>query len=180
MRSELIFLCIEPKHFVMLSCPSIDTVEICRGQVMNRILDKLYSRSSRSTDQSGGHFPGAQVYNLDQQPGRWYKFDTCDKRYHSKEVLEEASAVTPLTPQLHYGKDSESKIKSYLRDKDSNWCHIMLKILQARLQQYVNCELPDVQAAFRKDRGTRDQIANILWIIEKAIRVSEKHLFLPY
>ena len=44
----------------------------------------------------------------------------------------------------------------------------MLKILQARLQQYVNGELPDVQARFRKGRGTRDQIANIRWIIEKA------------
>ena len=43
----------------------------------------------------------------------------------------------------------------------------MLKILQARLQQYMNCELPDVQAGFRKGRGTRDQIANIHWIIEK-------------
>ena len=49
----------------------------------------------------------------------------------------------------------------------------MLKILQARLQQYINCELPDVQAGFRKGRGTRDQIANIHWIIEKA-RVPEK------
>ena len=45
---------------------------------------------------------------------------------------------------------------------------VMLKILQARLQQYVNCELPDVQAGFRKGRGTRDQIANICWIIKKA------------
>ena len=44
----------------------------------------------------------------------------------------------------------------------------MLKILQARLQQYMNHELPDVQAGFRKGRGTRDQIANICWIIEKA------------
>ena len=44
----------------------------------------------------------------------------------------------------------------------------MLKIIQARLQQYVNCEIPDVQAGFRKGRGTRDQIANIHWIIEKA------------
>ena len=44
---------------------------------------------------------------------------------------------------------------------------VMLKILQARLQQYVNCELPDVQAGFRNGRGTRDQIANIHWIIEK-------------
>ena len=45
---------------------------------------------------------------------------------------------------------------------------VMLKSLQARLQQYVNCELPDIQAGFRKGRGTRDQIANIFWIIEKA------------
>ena len=45
---------------------------------------------------------------------------------------------------------------------------VMLKIIQARLQQYVNCELPDVQAGFRKGRGTTDQIANIRWIIEKA------------
>ena len=44
----------------------------------------------------------------------------------------------------------------------------MLKCLQARLQQYMNCELPDVQVGFRKDRGARDQIANIHWIIEKA------------
>ena len=45
---------------------------------------------------------------------------------------------------------------------------VMLKILQASLHQYVNCELPDVQAGFRKGRGTRDQIANICWIMEKA------------
>ena len=45
---------------------------------------------------------------------------------------------------------------------------VILKILQARLQQYMNCELPDVQAGFRKGRGTRDQIANICWIMEKA------------
>ena len=44
----------------------------------------------------------------------------------------------------------------------------MFKTLQARLQQYVNCELPDVQAGFRKHRGTRDQIVNIRWIIENA------------
>ena len=56
---------------------------------------------------------------------------------------------------------------------------VMLKILQARLQQYVNRELPDVQAGFRKGRGTRDQIANICWIIEKA-RVTENHLLLLY
>ena len=57
----------------------------------------------------------------------------------------------------------------------SHTSKVMLKILQARLQQYINHELPDVQAGFRKCRGTRDQIANIHWIIEKA-RVPEKQL----
>ena len=68
----------------------------------------------------------------------------------------------------------------------SNYCTIalishaskvMLKILQARLQSYMNCELPDVQAGFRKGRGTRDQIANILWIIKKAREFQKKIYF---
>ena len=71
----------------------------------------------------------------------------------------------------------------------SNYCTIalishaskvMLKILQARLQQYVNRELPDVQADFKKGRGTRDQIANNHWIIKKAREFQEKHLSLLY
>ena len=61
----------------------------------------------------------------------------------------------------------------------SHTSKVMLKILQARLQQYVNRELSDVQAGFRKVRGTRDQITNICWITEKA-RVTEEHLFLLY
>ena len=56
---------------------------------------------------------------------------------------------------------------------------LMLKILQARLQQYMNYELPDVQAGFRKSRGTRDQIANIHWIIEKA-REFQKNIYLCF
>ena len=73
--------------------------------------------------------------------------------------------------------------------KCSNYCTIalishpskvMLKILQTRLQQYVNCELPDVQAGFKKGRGNRNQIANILWIIKKRKRIPEKHLHLLY
>ena len=55
-------------------------------------------------------------------------------------------------------------------------CQRMLKILQARLQQYMNRELPDVQAGFRKGRGTRDQITNIHWIIEKA-RAFQKNIY---
>ena len=61
----------------------------------------------------------------------------------------------------------------------SHTSKVMLKIIQARLQQYVNQELPDVQGGFRKGRGTRDQIANIHWIIKKA-RVPRKHLLLLY
>ena len=71
----------------------------------------------------------------------------------------------------------------------SNYCTIalishaskvMLKILQARLPQYMNQELPDVQAGFRKGKGTRDQIANILWIIEKAGEFQRNFCFLDY
>ena len=62
----------------------------------------------------------------------------------------------------------------------SHTSKIMLKILQARLQQYVNRELPDVQARFRKGRGTRDQIANILWIIEKARELQKNICFTNY
>ena len=71
------------------------------------------------------------------------------------------------------------------KNESSNYCTIafishaskvMLKILQPRLQQYVNCELPDVQAGFRKGRGTRDQIANIRWIIKKA-REFQKNIY---
>ena len=57
---------------------------------------------------------------------------------------------------------------------------VMLKILQARLQQYMKRELPDVQAVFRKGRGTRDQIANIRWIMEKARQFQKKHPLLLY
>ena len=71
----------------------------------------------------------------------------------------------------------------------SNYCtialishanQVMLKILQARLQQYVNRELPHVQAEFRKGRGTRDQIANICWIIEKAGEFQKNICFIDY
>ena len=62
----------------------------------------------------------------------------------------------------------------------SHTSKVMLKILQARLQQYVNCELLDIQAGFRKGRGTRDQIANIRWIMEKAREFQKNIYFLLY
>ena len=59
----------------------------------------------------------------------------------------------------------------------SHASEVILKILQAGLQQYMNCELPDVQAGFRKGRGTRDQIANIRWIMEKARESQKSSIF---
>ena len=70
-------------------------------------------------------------------------------------------------PILKKGNDVECSIYRTIA-LISHTSKIMLKILQARLQQYVNHELPDVQAGFGKGRGTRDQIANVYWIIEKA------------
>ena len=63
--------------------------------------------------------------------------------------------------------------------REGTYVYLMLKILQARLQQYVNRELSDVQAGFRKGRGTRDQIANIRWIMEKA-REFQKNIYLCF
>ena len=88
-----------------------------------------------------------------------------------------ASQVT-LRELLQRGRERSQVIQNFCNKEQVIWtsrhyCElketkVMLKILQARLQQYVNRELPDVQARFRKDRGTRDQIANIWWTIEKA------------
>ena len=98
-----------------------------------------------------------------------------------------ASRFGKLSSGLRTGKSQfsfQSKIKQC--PKYSNYCTIalvshaskvLLKILQDRLQEYMNCELPDVQAGFRKARGTRDQIANISWIIEKA-REFQKNIYL--
>ena len=88
-----------------------------------------------------------QIWKTQQSPQDWKKsvFIPIPKKGNAKEC----SNYCTITSISHANK-------------------VMLKILQARLQQYVNCELPDVQAGFRKGRENRDQIANICWIIEKA------------
>ena len=85
-------------------------------------------------------------------------------------------SVFILIPKKGNGKECSNYHTIALTSHASK---VMLKILQTRLQQYMNCELSDVQVGFRKGRGTRNQIANIHWIIEKA-RVSEKHLLQLY
>ena len=86
--------------------------------------------------------------------------------------LENSAVVTGLEKVSFYSNPKERQCQGMLNyltiSLISHASKVMLKILQARLQQYVNCELPDVQSVFRKGRGTRDQIANIHWIIKKA------------
>ena len=94
--------------------------------------------------------------------------------------LENSAVATGLEKVSFHPIPKKSNAKEC-----SNYCTIalishaskvMLKILQARLQQYMNCELPDVQAGFRKSKGTRDQIVNICWIIKKA-RGFQKNIY---
>ena len=94
--------------------------------------------------------------------------------------LENSAVATGLKKVSFHSNPKERQCSNYCTIAlISHVSKVMLKILQARLQQYVNHEIPDVRAGFRKGKGTRDQIANICWIIEKA-RVPEKHLFLLY
>ena len=100
-----------------------------------------------------------QVWKTQQWPWDWKRsvFIPIPKKHNPKE----SSNYCPIALISHARK-------------------IMLKILRARLQQYVNRELPDVQAGFRKGRGTRDQIANICWIIKKAREFQKSICFIDY
>ena len=96
------------------------------------------------------------------------------------ENLENSAVATRLEKVGFHSNPKERQCQRMLK-LPHNWLishasKVMLKILQARLQQYVNCKLPNVQAGFKKGRGTRDQIANIRWIIEKA-REFQKNIY---
>ena len=94
--------------------------------------------------------------------------------------LENSAVATGLVKVSFHSNPKERQLQRMLNYQKialiSHASKVMLKILQARLQQYMNCELPDVQAGFRKGRGTRDQIANICWIMEKA-REFQKNIY---
>ena len=94
--------------------------------------------------------------------------------------LENSSVATGLEKVSFYSNPKKGNVKEYL-----NYCTIalithtskvVLTILQARFQQYMNCELPDVKTGFRKSRGTREQIANIYWITEE-VREFQKNIY---
>ena len=94
--------------------------------------------------------------------------------------LENSAVATGLEKVSFHSNPKERQCQRMFRLPQtaliSHTSKVMLKILQARLQQYMNCELPDLQAGFRKGRGTRDQIANICWITEKA-REFQKNIY---
>ena len=94
--------------------------------------------------------------------------------------LENSAVATGLEKVIYHSNPKERQCQRCSNYRTialiSHASKVMLKILQARLQQYMNHERPDVQAGFRKGRGTRDQIANILWIIEKA-REFQKNIY---
>ena len=96
------------------------------------------------------------------------------------ENLENSAMATGLEKISFHSNPKERQCQRMLKllHNCTHLTHykLMLKILQTRLQQYVNCELPDVQAGFRKGRGTRDQISNIFWIIKKA-REFQKNIY---
>ena len=94
--------------------------------------------------------------------------------------LENSAVATGLEKVTFHSNTKERQCQRMLRLWPivliSHASKVILKILQARLQQYVNCELPDVQAGYRKGRGIRDQIANICWIIKK-VREFYKNIY---
>ena len=98
--------------------------------------------------------------------------------------LEDSAVATGLEKSvfISIAKKGNAKESSnyYTIALISQASKVLLKILQARLQQYVNHELPDVQAGFRKGRGTRDQIANICWIIKKVREFQKNICFIDY
>ena len=103
-------------------------------------------------------------------------------KVHIPAKLENSSVATGLEKvSFHFSPKERQCQNMFKLPHNCTISHarkIMLKILQARLQQYVNWELSDVQAGFRKGRGTRDQIANICWVTEKARKFQKKHLLL--
>jgi len=97
--------------------------------------------------------------------------------------LENSAVATGLEKVSFHSNPKERQCQRMFRNRTialiSHTIKVILKILQARFQQYVNHELPDAQAGFRKGRGTRDQIANIRWIIKKA-RKFQKNIYSCY
>ena len=113
---------------------------------------------------SGGDGIPVELFHILKDDAVKVLHSTCQHIWKTQQWPQDWSVFIPI-PKKGNAKECSNYRTTALISHPSK---VMLKILQARLQQYVNRELPDVQAGFKKGRGTRDQIANIHWIIEKA------------
>ena len=132
------------------------------------MLWKRYTQYASTFGKRGsGHRTGKGQYSFQSQRKAMPKNAQTTTQLHSSHMLVDWATLLSLFI-LITKKDNAKECSNYLTIAlISHTSKVMLKILQARLQQYVNHELPDVQAGFRKGRGTRDQIANLHWIMEK-------------
>ena len=123
---------------------------------------------------SGGDGISAQLFQILKDDAMKVPHSICQQIWKTHQWPQnwKRSVFIPITNKGNAKECSNYRTIALI----SHASKVMLKILQARLQQYVNRELPDVQACFRKCRGTRDQIANICWIIEKA-REFQKNIY---
>ena len=134
-----------------------------------------YALESITTNKaSGGDGIPAELFQVLKDDAVKVLHSVCQQMWKTQQWPQDwKRSVFILIPKKEYVKKCSNYHTIALISHTSK---VMLKILQARLQQYVICELPDVQSGFRKGRGTRDQIANICWIIKKA-REFQKNIY---
>ena len=127
---------------------------------------------------SGGDGIPVELFQILEDDAVKVLYSICQHIWKTQQWPQDLKrAVFIPIPKKGNAKECSNYCSVALISHDSK---VMLKILQARLQQYVNHEHSDIQAGFRKGRGTRDQVANICRIMDKSKRVTEKHLFLLY
>ena len=142
-------------------------------------MERLVKRALESTNTnkaSGGDGISVELFQILKDDAVKVLHSICQQIWKTQQWPQDwkRSVFIPILKKGNAKECSNYHTKALI----SHASKAMLKALQARLQQYVNRELPDVQAGFRKRRGTRDQIANIRWITEKAREFQKKHLFL--
>ena len=123
----------------------------------------------------GGDGIPAELFQIQKDDTVKMLHSTCQQIWKTQQWPQDWKRSVFITfPKKSNAKECSNYSRTALISHDSK---VMIKILQARLQQYMNHELPDFQAGFRKGRGTRDQIANIRWIIEKAREFQKNFYF---
>ena len=135
---------------------------------------KLALESITTNKASGGDVISVELFQILKDDAVKVLHSICQQIWKTQQWPQDCkrSVFIPI-PKKHNAKEGSNYRTIAVISRASK---VMIKILQARLQQYVNCELPDVQAGFRRGRRTRDQIANIRWIIEKA-REFQKNIY---